>query len=380
MNSPHLTACKGLLGRTECQALRGLAILGIALHNYCHWLGPAVKENEYQFFHANVEGLEHVLASPDGLLPVHLLSFFGHYGVPVFLFLSAYGLTMKYEQSLDATASPRQKDARAGAFIRYHFLKLFRMMIVGFVAFTMIDAITPGQHAYQVMDIVAQMGMFNNLLPSPDRIIWPGPYWFFGLMLQLYIVYRLLLFRRHWSVTVALMLVCTVIQLCCGPESEALNRWRYNFVGGMLPFGAGLLYARYGRRLTSWRDEVGHMRFDTLHLLVASVLILVLSTHYVGWYFVPLCVCSASIACVRIVMATRWLSVAAKALTWTGSVSAALFVCHPISRKIFIPISRHGDVYTGLLLYAIASICLAWLFAQVMRKIPRPTLKTPQEP
>lgn len=40
---------KPLLSRTECAALRGLAIIGIFLHNYCHWLGMAVKENEYTF-------------------------------------------------------------------------------------------------------------------------------------------------------------------------------------------------------------------------------------------------------------------------------------------------------------------------------------------
>ena len=81
-----------LLTRTECNALRGLAIIGIFLHNYCHWLGPIVKENEYQFFAANVEGLNRALVHVDWNLPLHLLSFFGHYGVPLFLFLSAYGL------------------------------------------------------------------------------------------------------------------------------------------------------------------------------------------------------------------------------------------------------------------------------------------------
>ena len=50
MNKSPITADRGLLSRSECHALRGLAILGIFLHNYCHWLGPAVKENEYQFF------------------------------------------------------------------------------------------------------------------------------------------------------------------------------------------------------------------------------------------------------------------------------------------------------------------------------------------
>ena len=374
---PQPTADNGLLSRAQCQALRGLAIIGIFLHNYCHWLGPAVKENEYQFFRSNVEGLQHALSLPDELLWVHLLSFFGHYGVPVFLFLSAYGLTMKYEQPQSVAQAPHPKDASAGAFVRYHFLKLFRMMIVGYVAFTMIDAITPGAHSYQVMDIVAQMGMFNNLLPEPDHIIWPGPYWFFGLMLQLYIVYRLLLFRRHSGITVLLILICTAIQLFCDPESEALNRWRYNFVGGMLPFGAGLLYARHATVLLRWRNRVGQARFDALNLMASAALILLFSFQYATWYLVPIFVCTASLACVRLISETRWLSVCLPSLVWTGTISAALFVCHPITRKIFIPISRHGDTYAGLLLYAISSLCLAWLVAQLMRKIPQPTLKKP---
>ena len=338
-----------------------------------------MKENEYQFFRSNVEGLRHALGCPDTWLPVHLISFFGHYGVPVFLFLSAYGLTMKYERTRRRYDDPQPRDASPAAFVRFHFLKLFRMMIVGFVAFTMLDAITPGSHTYHLMDIVAQMGMFNNLLPTPARIIWPGPYWFFGLMLQLYIVYRLLLFRRHWAVTVGLMVVCTVIQMACDPESEALNRWRYNFIGGMLPFGAGLLYARYATGLLSWRDGVGHARFDTLNLMVSVVLIFLLSFNYWTWYLVPLCVCSASIACVRLVGETPWLDGVGRILVWTGTLSAALFVCHPITRKIFIPISHHGDVYAGLLLYVIASLCLTWLVGLLMEKIPSPTLKKPQE-
>lgn len=74
---------KELLTRAECNTLRGLAIIGIFLHNYCHWLSPVVKENEYTFTRRNVEGLSQVLAHPDAMLPLHLVSFFGHYGVPI---------------------------------------------------------------------------------------------------------------------------------------------------------------------------------------------------------------------------------------------------------------------------------------------------------
>ena len=48
---------QNILSRSACNALRGLAIIGIFLHNYCHWLGPIVKENEYQFFQHNTDWL-----------------------------------------------------------------------------------------------------------------------------------------------------------------------------------------------------------------------------------------------------------------------------------------------------------------------------------
>ena len=361
-----------LLSRTQCNILRGVAILGIFLHNYCHWLNLVVKENEYTFTQYNVDRFTQAMLHPDILFPLHILSFFGHYGVPVFLFLSAYGLARKYEK---ASSVPSQRvieprliafgEATGGLdFIVSHFLKLFKMMLIGFVLFTIVDALTPPSFHYKFINIIAQLGMFNNLLPEPDRIIWPGPYWFFGLMLQLYVVYRLLMYRRHWSVTVMLIVCCWLVQAFCDPEGEIINRIRYNFVGGMLPFGAGYLYARYGR--------VCSKPAYAAVLLLSTVTVVVFSYNFQAWFFVPLFVCFGSIAMVKLLpergTAVSWLA-------WMGSLSAALFVCHPVIRKIFIPYSRRGDVYTGLLLYVIASIAVAWVVRELMKRIPDMHLK-----
>lgn len=377
MNNDFLT-------RSECTALRGLAILGIFLHNYCHWLGPVVKENEYQFFRHNVDWLTQASAHVDALYPMHLLSFFGHYGVPVFLFLSAFGLERKYggQSSSAATTAPLYVGAKAEmsgwraalAFIRYHFLKLFKMMIVGFICFILVDAMTPGRWHYTVAQIIGQLGMFNNLYPEPDRNIWPGPFWFFGLMLQFYVIYRLMLYRRHWGWTVALMVVCTGVQLFLDPEGEALNRWRYNFMGGMLPFGLGLLFARYGEKIMLVRMNFGSM---LMCWVVTSLLIVSASETYWSWMLVPALICYASVYFVKTVELLPWQGlgrVLMFILNWLGGVSAALFVVHPAVRKIIIPISRQGDMYAGLLLYAIAALGAAWLVKEVMRKIPNPKL------
>ena len=83
------------LSRTECTVMRGVAILAIVLHNYCHWLRDIVRENEFTYNIDNVHGMWHQLLHPDGLLPLHLLSFLGHYGMPLFVLHSGYGLAVK---------------------------------------------------------------------------------------------------------------------------------------------------------------------------------------------------------------------------------------------------------------------------------------------
>lgn len=363
---------ESLLTRAECNALRGIAILGIFLHNFCHWLNPVVKENEYQYFQHNVDWFAQCAARVNELFPAHVISFFGHYGVPVFLFLSAYGLEMKYGNGQGK--APDGRRVVVSSFVRYHYLKLFKMMIVGFICFTVVDAMTAGSWHYNVAQIVGQLLMINNFYDQPDRNIWPGPFWFFGLMLQLYVVYRLLLYRRHWGWTVGLMAVCTVAQLFMDPEGENLNYWRYNFMGGMLPFGLGLLFARYGNKVMLVNLTFGSF---LMSWVVCSFFIVSASGSFYTWAIVPALVCYASVYFIKTVstLPLPWLrSRIGYVLGWLGNVSAALFVIHPAIRKVFITVSRQGDIYTGLLLYAIASLGAAWLVMKLMRHIPNPKL------
>ena len=95
-----------MLNKQDTGALKGIAILCIAIHNFCHWLPMAVHENEYVFrLEDSLKLLHHVqMLHPQVLLNV--FSHFGHYGVPVFLFLSGYGLVCKYERSRTACSPP----------------------------------------------------------------------------------------------------------------------------------------------------------------------------------------------------------------------------------------------------------------------------------
>jgi len=350
------------LTRKECSALRGLAILAIVLHNYCHLLRFAVKENEYTFSESNNFRLWQVICNPDENLFVHLMSYFGHYGVPIFLFLSGYGLVKKYERV-------GEKEHGVFTFMRYHYLKLFKMMITGFVAFIIVDIMTRGSFHFHWYNVIAQMLMYINLLEHPNDIIWPGPYWFFGLMMEAYLVYRLLIYRRHWGVVVGLMAICWVAQVFCDPGGETLNRLRYNIIGGMLPFGVGILLARYNYALCIMHYALPKGGLFLMSIVAAGITF-VMSFNNQLWFFEPVMVIVTLVLLVKALP-----QVINERLIWLGGISAAMFVAHPTMRKLFIPISYRGDVYDGLLLYIIATIAVAWLFKLVIDKIPSPHMK-----
>ena len=348
--------------------MRGIAILAIVLHNYCHFIGKIVQENEYQFFASNNDRLWQVISNPDSLLPVHLLSYFGHYGVPVFLFLSGFGLVKKYETSSGACPPVR--------FLRYSYLKLLRLLIVGFSIFICVDMVTPGRFPFHWDNVLAQLLMYINVLPEPDKIIWPGIYWFFGLMMELYIVYRLLLHRRSSWWLVALIAVCWLLQVVCEPDGETLNRLRYNFIGGMLPFGLGLIVARIpilGKN-NSHTGKIIFPRWENMAWLLLAilscVLVFAMCFNFQTWFWIPVFIIIGCVSMVKVM--PEWLM---KVFIWFGGLSAAMFVAHPIARKLFITVAWKQDIYDGLMLYIIATIALSWAVKQIIERIPKPGLE-----
>ena len=242
-------------------------------------------------------------------------------------------------------------------------------MAVGFALFIAVDTLNPPSWHYDNLKVISQLLMFNNLLPRPDKMIWPGAFWFFGLMMQLYLLYRLVLHRRHWGITALLMALCVIVQLQLPPLSETINPYRYNFMGGMLPFGLGLLYAQFHKSATLWGDD--NVK-QSAALLVCIALAYYLSQSFVGWTFVPAVICVATLLTAKLLARVAVMAWLYRALCWMGGISAALFVTHPITRKLIIPISRHGQPYLGLLLYIVASIALAWVADKLIKRIPLP--------
>ena len=138
-----------------------MAILSIVLHNYCHWLKGAIFENEFTYQSWHVSKLLHYLAHPDIYLPLQLFSFFGHYGVVIFVFLSAYGLEKKYGRST--------QEVHILPFIWTHYLKLLSICIVGYATYLLLNAY------YTPYPSSVVFGILNQLRSSPLRLMLLAP-------------------------------------------------------------------------------------------------------------------------------------------------------------------------------------------------------------
>ncbi|MFC2383378.1 MAG: acyltransferase family protein [Porphyromonas sp.] len=336
----------------DSAVLRGVAISSIALHNYCHWMKGAIFENEFTYQAWHVSKLVRYLAHPDERLPLQLLSFFGHYGVVLFVFLSAYGLEKKYGQSGDKVP--------ALPFIWKHYLKLLSMLLAGNIAFYLLNL---RLHIFEfswdfVQDALIQLVMVSNITGEIFRPGFLGPYWYFGLTLQLYVLYRLLLFRKHWAVCIGFMLLSWYVQTICDPAGEAIHYLKINSIGHIFTFGLGILYARYGRELSK--------SSYTVICLLSGVLIWFTGLWFQSWLWTPLFVCTFGLSLIKLFPA--WLN---KGFTWIGGISAALFVSHPLVREICVDLNKeHGlGAYTGLLIYIVTALLVAIVFQKIIDRV-----------
>lgn len=385
-----MTILKGndLLSKTQCNALRGIAIIGIVLHNFCHWLNPEVVilENEYNFNLSFGQRMwDYLCGGIDMYFPVQFFSFFGHYGVPVFLFLSGFGLVRKYEGA-------KSEKSTATQFIIYQWKKLFRLMLLGLIIGLFAHAM---YNAFYKADwlkyLVAQLLLVINVLKRPELNIMPGPYWFFGLMLEVYVIYRLIVFPTNkikkkgwkwlrWFIPVALVLVAWIMQVPLINRHVFIRYLRYNAVVAMLPFAMGVLMARYGfPRLPKWA-------LATIAIAAMPVLLLA-NLNFYTWLWGPMIVIAGSVSFVKLFEARdatiqSRLDLSLKPLVWTGVLSSCIFVVHPLVRlPIFMEVIWRDpkiglcpQFYLLLTIYIVITLLLAMGYRYYLELYPAPKL------
>ncbi len=352
------------LSRGECEAMKGLAILSIAMHNLCHLMPIARGTNEFFFSQKFADNLWEYTHRIDGNWFLVLGSFLGQFGVQVFLFLSAYGLVQKYERGNGRGVSKWD-------FISHHYLKLFRLMFMGLLIAIVCGMVMDTRFMSKPLYWLSQVFMVTNVLPRPDLNIFPGPYWFLGLMVQVYVVYRLFLHHgegkpawQGWCYPLIFVIVTWVPQLIAGAQGHLITYLRYNFLIAGVPFAAGLLCARYVRIPRLGKAVLGVV------MLFSASLFYAMQFNFHLWMYSPLFFILAFAAFVRLCGGLM------KPMIWVGGLSSCIFIVHPIVRIFSYMWEDYPQVNLYVLLagYTVVSVVASMLYRLILKYIPSPKL------
>ncbi|MDR0363468.1 MAG: acyltransferase, partial [Bacteroidales bacterium] len=119
------------ISKDETLIYKGIGILLIALHNFFHWMPPGTGENEFDFDPNRIFNfLNGVVKYPLEFINL-FLSYFGHYGVQIFIFISGLGLAL----------SMLNKEQTWGKFMLERFKKLYLLLITGIIFYFFLNII-----------------------------------------------------------------------------------------------------------------------------------------------------------------------------------------------------------------------------------------------
>lgn len=323
------------LSRKSSECVRGLAILLIMLHNFCHIFPQVVSENEFTY-NPSLNDLFFSHASAGHHLFIYdLLSFLGWYGVPVFVFLSGYGLTVKYGN--------RDRCLEIRQFMLRNWRKLLLLMIPGIVAFVIEELSHSGpptsDSAKLYAGILIPLTGLNDIVQAWLPTI-PGVYWYFGLTMELYFIYALMV-HGH---SLRPLLICTAICYLLVAAGAFMGRQpirfpmniadfsinpllvteylRHNFTGWLLPFAFGIIWARHPK-----------CRMTTLcaFICISLLLFIPLQTTPLTWQLAAI---PAVVIIIVSAMLLGRLPIVGRIIAFFGNISPFLFVSHPLVRHI----------------------------------------------
>lgn len=344
-----------LLSRDNSMILRGIAIIFIMLHNFLHVsLFGFSKENEMGFSEETANAFFNAISNGSNVFG-EFFSHLGWIGVPVFVFLTGFGIALK---------SPIGK-SEAITYIKRNYLKLLALMLPAVLFFAGID-ILKGDFWPGLIKRFSYLTMLTNFA-YPYLSCNPGVYWYFGLTFQFYLLWALFGRRMNcknllvWSV----ILLAGLYGLTAFASPESLSIFRHCFTGWFPVFALGvwLGMSKKGDNLVP-----KSIWMELLLFIVFIALIILFSKWMLSWVFIPIIALGWFIVIGLMLMRTRYLS---GIFRWIGKYSACIFVCHPIARLIVNSgvYPRLHNVLAVVVIYVVLTMGLAFLYDKLYKWI-----------
>lgn len=346
-----------LLNKQECGALKGVSILLIMWHNMALMVEDVVKVNEHTYHPQYAFDMINSFMHPSRMTILDILSHYVLIGVLGITFISGYGLVLKYERGKN-TVSPIR-------FIASHYEKLFVLMAIGLVLYYIVKWVAFQSWQFHLVDITAMLSFTANCFNI--AAINPRPFWYFGMIMQLYIIYRIFLYpfsakgNGRWVAPLSLMIISLLPMIVFSGHNGILYYLLYNFPIGCMPFCMGVLAARFLNESVKRSCLLAFVA-----LIIAIVFATVMELNFYSWLFLS----TPAYVLIAILVVKSLHGVLLKWAAWVGTLSSVLYIIHPTIRLLFK--TTVGDKpYLSLLIYTLICFALAVPAHYLVKHIPR---------
>ena len=353
-----------MLTKENSQVLRGLAILSIMMHNFLHLERWGFSgENEMSFVQAKADAFFSVLSAGQtsffGVL-CELFSFAGWLGVPVFVFLTGYGVAVQSDAHIRGVNSGAVNEGNRFYYIKKQWLKLFVLMLPAVMFFAFFDFLRMGFSIALLKRVFYLTQLANFVYPYVKCS--PGVYWYFGLTFQFYLIWALFGKRlKGWNLLIISLFTLLGLYLSCRyATSNALSIYRHCFTGWFEVFALGLFVAQ-NKSVREKLQLPWYMELLFVPLLIC--LVVIMNSRLESWLFLPLVSVITFLCLGSLVLRTKYISSLFK---WIGKLSACIFVCHPIARFLIINYMPKGY---GFAIILVVYIALTIVFAIAYKKL-----------
>lgn len=312
------------LTRADASVIKALAILMIVAHNYFHQVKPFPGENEMAF-HAETfwKMVFQIAEHPfDAFHPI--ASFFGHYGVHIFLFMSGYGLTKKALGYVQKHGGISWTDLWKVSLNQ--IAKIVSLTLVGVSILCLYKYIAWGTlpDAEFFTKYLVFLTFTENLRPG-DFGYFVSVWWFMALIVQFYLLFPIIFkgLSRHAYLTLSIGVVCHLLAVSIyEPLLEQHVLVYATPLGQMVLFMLGG-YLALGRRLSRW---------------IVLPLVVVLPLTFIDPNFFHLSFVAVTVFLMLAYGLLRERLIASKTLLWIGGMSMFIYIVHGDLRWQVIPV------------------------------------------
>lgn len=294
--------------------MKGLAISLIVFHNFFHMIGP-VRENEFTFDPARFGVFLHAFSEPSTAIQ-SFFAFYGHLGVQIFIFLSAYGFARSHWND----------SASWFSFMRSRVKRLYPMcglVVLSWVALTVVHVGPVWVIRDSGPGLLFMMAGISNILPGLG-LPPVGPWWFIPFIMQFYAIWpllRTLTNKFGWPGLVALSFLCFLVTRAANPVlAHSLINLAATPIGRMRVLCLGILAARYPIRINAY-------------LAIPAFAIVILGSEYLA--FSNLVSLASVVLGLWLYRKTRGLLRRSVLLEKVGNYSLSIFLVNGIVRVPF---------------------------------------------